>query len=80
MSKLSPVKRYRGIPEPGMTIEELYDTVAALQELVETMLRTRGMLVDSVVTVDDLVYLGILERGEVRGLKWDESGKVVDRG
>lgn len=77
MSKLAPPRRYRGIPEPGETIDELLSAVSAMQEVIEVLTRQRGAVVDSVVTVEDLVYLGLIDRSEVRGVKGYDSGKVA---
>jgi hypothetical protein len=66
MSSLAPGQFNRGIPEPGPSIEELQDTVAALQEIVETLIRQRGKVETSAVTVADLVKLGLVSAEEAR--------------
>lgn len=58
--RLSPGKPYAGSPTLEPTVESLYEVVRALQETVEILCRQRGYKVDSAVTIDDLIYLGLL--------------------
>ena len=57
--------RYRGIPEPLVDADSLYNTVAALKEVVETITRQRGKVTDSAVTVEDLIELKLIKRSDI---------------
>lgn len=48
---------YRGIPEPEPTIESLTATVAALKEVVETLIGQRGRTDLHLLNIEDAVKL-----------------------
>jgi hypothetical protein len=68
MTITTNIHKYRGIPEPSPEVHSLYQTVAALKEVVETLTRQRGYISESAVTVEDLIELGIITRESVRGI------------
>jgi hypothetical protein len=47
-------KKFPAIPEPVPTLEDLYNTVVALKQAVETLTRQKNVR-DSAVTWDDLL-------------------------
>lgn len=50
--------KFRGVPEPEMTVESLYATVVALKEMVEILSGQRGDVSQHAVKVGEMTKLG----------------------
>ena len=60
-----PDIRYGAIPEPQADVESLRQTVAALKQAVEVLIRQRKPVLAGAVTWGDLVDLGLINPDQV---------------
>lgn len=63
-----PRKKYPAVPDPGPTIEGVRKSVIALKQGVEVLGRLRGDGMDSAVTLNDLVDLGLITEAQAKRL------------
>lgn len=58
-----------GLPSPTADPENLRAAVEALRSAVQELMRQRGDMMDSAVTIRDLIQLGLIEPEDARSLE-----------
>jgi len=70
-------KRERlGIPTPGTDINSVITSIRALKTAVDQMARQRGSIMESVVTVGDLIRLGLITSDQIYEL--EQGGSIPE--
>lgn len=59
------MRKYPAIPEPMSDLQSLRQSVVALKQVIEILLRQRGAKIDGAVTWQDLVDLGLITSDKV---------------
>lgn len=70
-------KRERlGIPTPGTDVNSIIASVRALKTAVDQMARQKGSIMESVVTVGDLIRLGLITSDQIYEL--EQGGSIPE--